>query len=731
MAAEVDTNAESREGGELLFIDWGEVYFALRRRQWWILGTAVLLAVALGAYAMRKPKIYQATAALIINPGTPRVLGDDFDVEDLARRASAEVTFYNTQYEVMQSRSVFREAIERLGLRGDRSFLQAHGFEVAEGPAAIKDVEKVLRDHVEVVPEPKNRIVRLVVRDTDADRAAKIANAVAQAYKDQSLQSRVSTTRSASRWLDERVDEFSAELEATERTLADFKRENMLVSVSLEDRSNTISRSLATIDDRMLAIRDRLIVLESERRVISRAKDSDGLLASPRMEKNDTILKYKALLADLEQKRGELVGRYGPKMPPMVEISNQIQEMKQAMLREAKRSVAVMQNEIAELQHTLEGLKQERADLIQRATSLNSLAIEYNKLSQELTTKRDAYNALLKRRTESDLSAQDESNFVSWHEQAEAVYTPVAPSVTLHALLGALFGLLASTVAVFGTVLLDNNVHSEGEIEGRLKVPFLGLLPSIPAMAEGADRAMTPQERDMYVVSNPKSNVAECARSVRTNLMFLGADTPLKTLLLTSAGPSEGKSTMAIALSSSMAQAGNRVLLIDTDLRRPRLHRAFGLSNEHGLTNALFDRDELDQALKPTEVRGLDLLPCGPLPPNPSELLHTERFHALLKEVISRYDRVILDSPPVNLVTDAAILSQITEGTILVVKAGKTGRDAARRAVRQLRDLKANLLGAVLNDVDLDRNGYYGQRNYYYYRSNYTYGATEQSSSSA
>jgi capsular exopolysaccharide synthesis family protein len=182
-----------------------------------------------------------------------------------------------------------------------------------------------------------------------------------------------------------------------------------------------------------------------------------------------------------------------------------------------------------------------------------------------------------------------------------------------------------------------------------------------------------------------------------------------------------------VALGTTMALAGNRVLILDTDLRRPRLHKTFGVSNEEGLTTLLLGTSEISAAIKSTEVRGLDVLPCGPHPPNPSELLHSQKVEKLLEMLDERYDLILLDSPPVNAVTDAIILSKRVDGTIIVVKASKTSKDAARRAARQLIDVNAKILGVVLNDVDFEEHGYY--RHYYYYRSGYAYGSenTEKS----
>jgi capsular exopolysaccharide synthesis family protein len=276
-------------------------------------------------------------------------------------------------------------------------------------------------------------------------------------------------------------------------------------------------------------------------------------------------------------------------------------------------------------------------------------------------------------------------------------------------------------------VLLDNTVHSQADIEQGMGLPFLGVVPKILEEAgkvKVEDRRL-PNERDLYIIRNPKSAVAECARSIRTNLLFMGADRSLKRLLFTSARLGEGKTTTTVQVGVTMAQAGARVLIIDTDLRKPRLHRAFRISGEVGLTSLLVDAVKPEGAIKSTEVVGLDILPCGPIPPNPSELLHSDKFEQVLAALCDRYDRVLLDSPPIGAVTDAAILSKIVDGTLLVVQANGSPKEAVRRAARLLRDVDANIVGVVLNNVDVNA-GTYGYQHYYYERYGYGSEAEEQ-----
>jgi capsular exopolysaccharide synthesis family protein len=287
----------------------------------------------------------------------------------------------------------------------------------------------------------------------------------------------------------------------------------------------------------------------------------------------------------------------------------------------------------------------------------------------------------------------------------------VKPNVPLLFLFSVALGLVGGLSLAFGLEYMDDTVSSQAEIEERLGLPFLGLLPAIPE-----DIAPDPLSRDLHMHRHPNSSVAECCRAIRTNLLFMSPDKPFRTMLVSSSGPREGKSTAVISLGVTMAQSGSRVLIVDTDMRRPRLHKAFGVPNDLGVSSLVVGEGSLDAAVKSTEVANLFVLPCGPIPPNPAELLHTGAFKDLLKSVSAKFDRVILDSPPIGPLTDAVILGTQVDGVVLVLKAGETSREMVKRTARALIDVKARMFGVVLNQADL-ADPRYGQ--YYYAYQHY------------
>lgn len=700
-------------------IDPSELLQALQRRKWFILLATVLTGAAAIAATLRQDKIYQAVAKVQIDTDLPRVLDEGMGIDDLRAQAGHEIAFRNTQLKTMTSRAVVADVVARERLTEDEGFLTAH--RLAPG-APVKQVERAVMRALEVRQEERSRIVDIVIEDLDPQRAARIANAVGQAYIDYSLERRLESTRAASKWLDERVVEYQRKLEVRERELHEFRERNTLISVSIEDRQNMTAASLGILNENLLEVRSKLIERRARKATIDRLLESglDGAEAVvQQLQQSTVVAELRASLENLSRQKAEHAVRYGPKHPVMVALDEQLAKLRRALEHEVELVVAALENEIASLQATERELALAMETEKQKALELNSMGLEYSKLTRDLATTKETYENLLKRQTEASLSGLLKSNFVSWFEKAEPAGGPIRPSLPKNAGIGFGAGLLLGIAVVTIGVLLDNTVHSRADIEELLRLPFLGVFPRITS-----DDGSIPDKRDLWVLENPKSGAAECARSVRTNLVFMATDRPLRRLLLTSARPGEGKTTTITALGIAMAQAGNRVIILDTDLRKPRLHRAFGVSGEKGLTSILVG-EPLEAGVKSTELVNLHVLPCGPLAPNPAELLHSEKFLKLLDELGERYDRVLLDSPPIGVVTDATILSKIVDGTVFVVQANSTPKEAIRRSARQLFDVGATVLGVILNDFEIGSKGRGGYSDYYYYQYYRGYGETE------
>jgi len=347
--------------------------------------------------------------------------------------------------------------------------------------------------------------------------------------------------------------------------------------------------------------------------------------------------------------------------------------------------------------------------LTQEAVELTEREGKYKQLTRDAKNAEEMHALLLRRLNESSLEEQDFANNIRVLDEARQPGGPISPNVRRSGMMGLALGFMLAFGLAFLIEFLDRTVKSQEDIETVAGLPFLGMVPSVGDPGD----APTPE---LFISKNPTSTVAECCRVVRTNIQFCSADKPMHTMLVTSSNPVEGKTLNVVQLGIVMAQNGLRTLLVDTDMRRPRLHKAMKLSNENGVSRVLVGESDLDSAIKTTDVPNLYALPCGPIPPNPAELLQTERFAALVAQLAGKFDRVIFDSPPILAVTDRVVLSRLVDGTVLVVRAGPTSPDALKRSKQALRNVGTQITGVILNDVNLKNPAYAGYYNYYHYQ---------------
>jgi len=695
-----------------LGVEPADLLRSLRKRWPLVLASIVVLTAAAGAGTAQMPPVFRARAQLLMEQAIPRVLDDGFSVDENVERFRRQREFLNTQLEIMTSRPVILDAISRIDLRADHSFFESRELSPNLDESTLV---RVVRSMVSVEPARASQLVEIVVEDRDHDRAALLANAIGQAYIDFTLEQRLQSTREASRWLDRRIEEFAQKLEEREEQLQSFREQNLLVSLSLEDRQNMSSARLTLLNQRLIELKGDLIEKKSYKAAFGDVDAPSALaLIGGGTEGDDVLASLRQKLVELKRRRAELATRYEVKHPEMLAVDQQIKETTTVLVQEEQRRTAALEKQIEAISNTIDQIEQTMEEEKRKALQLNSLGLEYTRLSRDVGNNRDIYQALLRRQSEADLSGLLEANYVRWFQQAEPSARPVSPSVVRNSLLGFGAGLALALAIIFIAAVLDSTIHDREDVEN-LGLPFLGVYPRVltPNRPKNSKKDEKTEERDLYVFQNPSSQAAECARSIRTNLMFMGGEKSIKRILVSSPRPGEGKTTTTIAMGVTMAQTGNRVLLIDTDLRRPSLHRSFGIPKETGLTTALLGGN-IEDAIRSSELAGLDILPCGPIPPNPSELLHLNRFHEILHELSERYDRILLDSPPLGLVVDGAILSKVVDGTMLVFLADDTSRDSARKAISRLEDVGARILGVVLNDYNSHASGYASSQYYGY-----------------
>lgn len=727
---DVDSGSQAPEfEEEQSSLDWQWYLRALLRRKWWIVGIAAVVLALTAVVTLRQTPIYAASASLVIDVSAPSYLGEK------VQNASGDEygnywlnrDFMGTQYRIIQSRAVAQRVVDALGLQNDPDFLGVgtKGDEQARLQRMTElDAVSILQARLSVVPQKDTRIVQVRVEDPDPERAALLANEVADAYIAESLALKLRTSESASAWLEERLTDLETKSKQSELALFDFKKDGDILTTALDDRLSIVTDRLTKYNAALTEVRTRIAALKARAEAFGKLRKSspnasDWAEGLPYSDGDTLLTSLRQTLMDVSAQCAELSARYLADHPVLMGCLAKQKASQENLERELNNRIRAAQTELAEAQANERNLDALLEQVKAEAFEVNRKQIAFDQLQREANNDQRLYDLVLTRLKDIELSGMLRTTNVRSLDAARPSWMPVSPNVKQNLLFGLVAGLVLGVGVVLGREFLDSTVKTQEDVEERLKVPFLGLFPMV---GEPGEVAPAP---DLHVFKHPNSAAAECCRAIRTNLLFATPDEPFKTLVVTSSGPEEGKSTITISLGVAMAQSGSRVLLVDTDMRRPRLHKAFGVANDVGVSSLIVGEGSLERAAKSTEVPGLFVLPCGPIPPNPAELLHAQGFEKLLAELSEKYDRIIFDSPPINAVADAVVLGAQVDGVVLVLKALRTQRELARRGLRTLHDVNANVLGAVLNHVDIESNTYGGYA-MSYLRNNYAYGDPPQ-----
>lgn len=723
MSSQATPNEDSEPG-----VDLGTVWRSVRKH--WITTLTVALAVAVAAafWTLSQVKVYEASATVLFDPNPPKPLGGR--VEGVVELGAGQVwdtrEYYETQYQLITSSRVALRVVQQLGLHRDAGFVNylppgaspKRPFE----PIPEEDAAQILRGRVRVDPIKNSRMATVRITDSNPERASRVLGVLVDAYVEQNLDDSLVMTASAADWLRGQLDKLKIDLEASEMSLHEYKMDKNILSVAFDDQTNMLRGQMSQISGRMTTLADERAGLNA--RVTELAKvgtDNPTSLPASEFTRSATLTDLRTTYNEAIVARDEVrvrIGQPGPNHPEVLAAEAKVTAARDAMLAEVRnirgaleRDLAIVKRHEADLGGQFERAKTQAMDL-------NLLEIEFNRLRRSKDNTEKLYSLVLERTKESDLTRMLRVNNIQVIDRPRIPGAPVKPNVPMNIFGGAMFGLLLGVGAAMGRGLLDRTVKTPEDVEKGLGATFLGLIPEMaggklpgPKRRRGAPAGGAPE---LIVHHSPMSAIAEAARGIRTNLLFMAPDKPYRTLLVTSAGPAEGKTTIATCIAVAMAQAGKKVVLIDCDLRRPRVHRVFGRTNEAGVTTALLDDKDAASGPQPTEVPNLSVVVAGPIPPNPAELLQSERFRAWLRKIESQFDNVILDSPPLVAVTDSTILSTIADGTVVVVRAFKTRKELAQYSLRTLRDVSARMAGVVLNAVNLDRDEY--RYAYQYYR---------------
>ena len=706
-------------------------FIGVLRRRWLVVAVTVVVAVAgsFAAISMLRPK-WRANATVVLHLAGPQVLDKVKGVsDDNEGRLFAYKEYYQTQKEIIGSRVVAQRALGVLGLAQDPVFLGVDGIgSEAERLAKMQAIDPAdrLRELVFVEEVRGSRLLRISADYPDPQIAADIANAVADAYLEHIHQSRTRTGVAAKDNMGSERDKALAALQDAEKRLADFKQTHGISSISLADRQNVITAAIIATNANLKDAEAESFVAQSAYNEAKRLHKQGSLAGASLLPQSERAIfedmRGEQLIAEREVE--QLSVKYGDRMPDLQQarkrlelINGRITREERDLLESLKARANAATTTVQQLGRSLDGEKD-------RALELTGLEREYRELEREATTAAETYALVSRRDTEIDMTNRVESLDIEVLDRATRPREPVFPPKALLVAVALMGGLTLGALLALGVDVRDHRIRGLLDLERAIagfSLPVLGQLPLLPADARlgvGNLRAQR-RHRDLHTLLYPQSLMAERTRAIRTSLSFVQGEALCRTLVVTSPNSNEGKSSTAINLAMSFAQAKKRVLLVDADMRRPRLHQVFPApigKESVGLANVLSGRCSLDEAILTTVADlpdNLHILLCGEIPQNPAELLDSPQARKLLAELSERYDVVLLDSPPVLPVTDPLILARIAHGLVIVARCQATTRSELQRSLSLLRQGDNNLLGVILNEVDTRREeagygvGYY------------------------
>lgn len=712
---------QRRDDDEIDLLAYWHVLVKRRRLIIGVLAAVVALALLV---TLTSTPIYRATTVLQLEKEGIQVV----QVNGIQPGDSGgwDPAFLQTQYELIKSRSLVdrvaneldldQATIERLqdaGWLGRMLALlspQERDVSADKGKTARQEtaqrmqaVAAMIDAGLSVEPIRNSRLVKINFDSSSPQLSARVANAIAEGYIAAGLERRFGASSYAKTYLEEQLRLTKAKLEESERKLVEFAQKENLVNTG-EQGQSLAAQNLTQLNAALATAQDQRIRAQARwQQAASGAMPADMLSNSN--------------VRALQQQKGLLQAQYQlklqtfkPEYPEMLQLKSQLDELDRQIGKElaAIRTSVKAEYDAAVRQEQM--LNGQIAALRAQALDVDGRSIQYNILKREVDTNRQLYDGLLQRYKEVGVAGDVRANNISIIDRAKVPDTRFKPKLALNLAIGLLLGGMLGVLLAFLLEFLDDTLKTPEDIEQKLKLPVLGVIPKLG-----------PKENVAEVAANPQSSFSEAYRSVRTALQFATDHGVPKTLLVTSSGPGEGKSTTSLALARNLTQLGKRVLLVDADLRNPSLHKTLGLRPEFGLSNLLAGACAFNAAVQETGDERLQVILAGPLPPNPAELLSGSKLVSLLTVGGERYDHVILDGPPVLGLADAPILSNAVDGTLLVVTSARTKISAAQSALKRLLAARARIVGALLTKYDARTAGYgygYGYR----YDSYYAYG---------
>lgn len=760
----IDPTAEE----ELHLLDY---WRAVRKRLWQVISIVALVTMLSVIYVARKPDVFEAEARVQVN------LEDNSSLVNKAPyfyNATDDPIYFNTQLQILVSQGLMRRVVRTLDLEHNPDFLKGDQAQkrttwqrvmqmVGLGPKSTdatptpvdqlplttvapstshEDLTEAKRlapyvsailDGLKVEPVKETRgyyketrLIDISFTHTDPQVAAKVVNAIAETYIFANLEKRTETNSSTGDFLQKRIADLQQQIRTDEERLVNYAKNNQIIS--LDPNQNTVVERLAGLNRQLLEA-------ENDRKTAEaafNAAKAPGAASAMADADAKQITDLDARLNEQRQKRAQLLVDATEEAPEVKEVDQQINELNKEIeeLRNRK-SNTLLTNLETRYRQTLgreEALRKSFEEQRSQTLTQNEAAINYRIIQQEIETNKTLLNGLLQGAKENDVVLAGKPNNISIVDYALAPDGPIGPNRARTVVMAFLLSIGLGVGFALFLEYLDDTVHSTDEVERLLHLPALAVIPSAVGSTRrrmiGATAALqrrngngTPSDNSELLINvDSRSPLAEAYRHLRTSVLLSTAGRAPRSLLVTSSLPGEGKTTTAVNTAISLAQTGASVVLIDADMRRPRLQSIFGLRDQLGLSSIL-STDATDQEMLAMVVKdsatGLNLITSGPIPPNPAELLGSDQMRRLLATLQSQFNHVVVDSPPVSSFTDGVLISTMVDGVLLVVHGGKSSRHIVRRSRQLLNDVGAKVFGVVLNNITLQSHDYYYYQRYY------------------
>ena len=686
----------------------------IQRRKFGILGLAAFLTLLVTVVVFMMTPIYSSTVTILVEQTKAKMLS----IDEVYSGVSSDQAHYQTQVEMLQSNALMEAVVDKLNLTAHPLFNDADKKSMFSflGVGASKPTEAQRRKSiagrltgmVQIEGSKKSQLIKITVSSSDAQFAATLANTIADVYVDLDLDARYKMTQKATGWMNVRLIALKDNLDKSEQALQKYREEHNIISSASLEMGGAASQLGANLGNLATA---KLMRAQAQANLdqVRKAKGREESL--PMIQRNPLVMGLMGSVTERERLVATLSNRYGNDHPKLIQAQADLSKAKEDLRLQVADVVTGLEREYELARNNENILAGAVSEAKQSIQGSNRKEFELLGLERDVKTNRELYDMFMSQLKGTNAVSNLQSVVARVVDPAIANSTPIKPKKQMIVMLAFVLSLMLGVAVAFLLEHLDTSVRSAEDAESKLGLPLLAAVPVVEIAAG--------QVAGLHYRNAPKSLFSEAIKTIRTGILLSGIDHPKKTLVVTSSVPGEGKSTVAINLALAHAQT-KRVLLIDADMRRPSIAKVLGLDNTHpGLSMMVLGIEKLEDCVYNIEGSTLDILTAGSIPPNPLELLLSERFQELLAGMGEKYDTIIIDSPPVQLVSDAVVLASMATGVVFVLRADSTPFQLAKRGIRTLQRGGANVYGIVLNQANFKNEEYYGGYGKYNYHAYY------------